>query len=64
MKLIKPDPAIFRLAEQRFGVEPGEALFLDDHPANVAAAQACGWQALQFVDPAQARRDLADRGLL
>jgi epoxide hydrolase-like predicted phosphatase len=43
----KPDPAIFELALERMGaVKPAEALFLDDHPANVAAAEALGMQAI------------------
>lgn len=39
----KPNPAIFELALQRMGgISAAEALFLDDHPANVAAAEALG----------------------
>ena len=42
----KPDPAIYRLALERLGVAPGEAVFLDDAPGNVAAAEAVGMQAV------------------
>jgi len=39
----KPNPAIFELALERMGgVSPAESLFLDDHPANVAAARQLG----------------------
>lgn len=62
VNLIKPDPAIFDLAAQRFGLPPSELVFLDDHPANVAAAQAAGWRALLFSDAAQAERDLRQAG--
>ena len=62
VKLIKPDPAIFDMASQRFGVAPAELVFLDDHPANVAAARAAGWQALLFSDAAQAEQDLRASG--
>ena len=62
VKLIKPDPAIFRMASQRFGVAPAELVFFDDHPANVAAARAAGWQALLFSDAAQAEQDLRASG--
>jgi putative hydrolase of the HAD superfamily len=58
----KPEPGIFALAEQRFGVPPAELVFLDDHAPNVAAAQALGWHALQFVDAAQAEAALRERG--
>lgn len=47
---IKPDRAIYDLAAQRFGVPAGGLLFFDDVVANVAAAQAAGWQAAHFTD--------------
>ncbi len=62
VNLIKPEPAIFALAAQRFGVPLGELLFLDDHGPNVTAALAAGWQALQFHDAAQAERDIRAAG--
>jgi putative hydrolase of the HAD superfamily len=58
----KPEPGIFAAAEQLFGVPPQELVFLDDHAPNVHAAQARGWQALQFVDAAQAYADLRVKG--
>lgn len=48
-KLVKPDPAIFALARARFGLSDGEALFIDDNAANVAAAEAAGWHAHRFA---------------
>ena len=63
VKLIKPDPAIFALAAQRFGLPPRALVFIDDVPANVAAAQAAGWQGVHFTDAAQCERDLRQAGL-
>lgn len=63
-RLVKPDPAIFRLAERRFGVEAGAMLFIDDNPDNIAAAQALGWQTHQFFDAKALEEDLAGRGLI
>jgi putative hydrolase of the HAD superfamily len=63
VKLIKPDPEIFALAAQRFGLPPAELVFFDDVPANVAAAQAAGWQGMHFTDAAQCERDLRRAGL-
>lgn len=40
--LRKPDPAIYELVLERLGVEARRAVFLDDHPTNVEAAQALG----------------------
>jgi 2-haloacid dehalogenase len=51
-KLMKPDPAIYSLARQRFGLGDGEALFVDDNPANVEGARAAGWHAHRFTTAA------------
>lgn len=50
--LVKPEAAIYQLALQRLGVEPQEAVFLDDMPANIEAARKLGLQTIHFV-PAQ-----------
>jgi putative hydrolase of the HAD superfamily len=44
--LRKPDPRIYRLTCERLGVETVAAVFLDDLPANVAAARAVGMEAV------------------
>ena len=64
VQLIKPDPAIYRLATTRFQAAPSELVFIDDHPPNIAAAQALGWDGFVFRNPAQAAAELAARGLL
>ena len=39
----KPDPAIFRIALERMGIEPGDAIFVGDVPSvDVAGARAAG----------------------
>lgn len=43
--LLKPDPAIYRLALTRLGMPADRALFLDDHAENVTGAQAVGMAA-------------------
>lgn len=48
--LAKPDPAIFRLTEDRLGVRPHEVVFLDDHEGYVEAARTCGWHAVWHRD--------------
>ncbi|HEX6247561.1 MAG TPA: HAD-IA family hydrolase [Nocardioidaceae bacterium] len=44
--LAKPDPAVFRLTEQRLGVASQEIVFLDDTSGHVAAARRLGWHAV------------------
>ncbi|MED5206297.1 MAG: HAD-IA family hydrolase [Pseudomonadota bacterium] len=63
-KLAKPDPAIFALAEARFGRSASTMLFIDDNRANVDAAAACGWHVHHFTDAAALESDLADRKLI
>jgi len=50
VKLVKPDPRIFHLAIVRLGVQPGEAIFIDDIAENVEAARKEGLIAIQFQD--------------
>lgn len=58
VNLVKPQPEIFRLMEARFSLKPGQTLFIDDLAANVAAARASGWQALQFESAPQLAQQL------
>lgn len=62
VQLIKPEPAIYALAQARFGVPASELVFLDDHEPNVQAARALGWQALHFHNAAQAELALQAAG--
>ncbi|MEK9209973.1 HAD family hydrolase [Sphingomonas sp. 2378] len=63
-KLVKPDPAIYALALARFGLEPHEAVFIDDSRANIDAAAAMGIHALHFTDEATLRPQLRALGLV
>jgi len=60
----KPDPRIFAYLVERFGIEPAATLFIDDSPANIDAARALGFRAIQFTDAAELRRELVRLGLL
>jgi epoxide hydrolase-like predicted phosphatase len=52
--LRKPDPAIFHLALQELGgIAPERAVFLDDAPGNIAAADALGIHAILVEDDYQ-----------
>jgi 2-haloacid dehalogenase len=63
-KLTKPDPRIFRLLLDRYGIDPARAIFVDDVAANAAAAGAIGILGIQFTGPEALRRELAELGLL
>ncbi|MEJ2759452.1 MAG: HAD family phosphatase, partial [Anaerolineales bacterium] len=49
--LMKPDPMIYQIALEATGSLPHEAVFIDDAPENVAAAQAVGMHAIRFTTP-------------
>lgn len=63
-KLAKPDPAIYRLAEARFGHAPQAMLFVDDNADNIAAVRACGWHGHLFTDAATLEAELKAHNLL
>jgi 2-haloacid dehalogenase len=60
----KPDPAVFDLLLSRYDLDPGNTVFVDDSPANVAAAAAVGLTALVFTGADRLRADLSRLGLL
>jgi HAD superfamily hydrolase (TIGR01509 family) len=51
--IVKPDPRIFHLAMERLGVQPAEAVFIDDMQINVEAARQQGLEGIQFLDTRQ-----------
>jgi 2-haloacid dehalogenase len=63
-KLLKPDPAIYYLALDRFDLRPEEALFIDDREINVEGARAVGMQAHLFTDADDLRTRLRAEALL
>jgi epoxide hydrolase-like predicted phosphatase len=56
--VMKPDARIFHIALQSLGVQPTEAVFVDDFTHNVEGARAIGMQAIQFRNPEQIRQEL------
>ena len=64
VKLLKPDPAIYWLALDRFRLRPAEALLVDDRAVNVEGALAIGMQAHLFTGADDLRARLEAEGLL
>ena len=63
-KLVKPDPAIFRLFLDRYGLEASEGVFIDDSEKNVRAAEALGFHVLHVGPGTDVREGLIRLGLL
>ncbi|MCA0253462.1 MAG: HAD-IA family hydrolase [Actinobacteria bacterium] len=62
--VVKPDPAIYRLACERLGVSLDRAVFIDDTAANAIAASEIGMTGLHFTSAERLRTDLVELGLL
>jgi 2-haloacid dehalogenase len=60
----KPDPRLFGILAERYGVDPPTSLFVDDAPANVEAAAALGFATERFTDAASLRDRLVKEQLL
>jgi len=56
--LRKPDPRIYELVCEQLGIEPAEAVFLDDIGANLKPARAMGMTTIKVTDPDQAIAEL------
>lgn len=63
-KLVKPDPAIYALAIDRFGFPADRLIFIDDRLDNVEGARAAGMHAHHFAGAEPLRAELAQHGLL
>ena len=62
-KLIKPDPAIYTLLLERYGLVAEESVFLDDTLANVEAARKLGIHGIWFQTKEQAEEELKRLGV-
>ncbi|ATP08455.1 HAD family phosphatase [Aeromonas salmonicida] len=64
VRMIKPEPDIYRYLLVSFDLKADECLFIDDSPANVAAAEALGIRGMVFTDAHSCRQQLVSLGYL
>ncbi len=57
--LVKPDPRLFQVLLDRYGLKAEECTFVDDNPDNVAAAKGMGMQGILFINAETLRKELA-----
>ena len=62
VRSIKPEPAIYQHCIEALGVQPSEALFIDDRDANLEQARAVGIRSIRFQSVEQLRQDLQALG--
>ena len=62
--LMKPQPEIYRLILERFGLKAEESFFIDDLPSNIEGAFYCNMPGAVFYnDVAKLRQDLRNAGV-
>ena len=54
--VVKPDARIYRILLERFGLEAGECLFVDDTPRNVLGARRVGMRGYHFTEDVESLR--------
>ncbi len=62
VRSVKPEPAIYQHCIDALGVQPSEALFIDDRDVNLEQARAAGIRGIRFQSVAQLRGDLQALG--
>ena len=61
--LIKPDPKIYEYILDTYDINPKEAVFIDDNPANIEAAKKFGINTVLFKDKGSADEELHRLGV-
>jgi 2-haloacid dehalogenase len=64
VRLVKPDPQIFKYFCEKFALSPEQIIYIDDLQHNVEAANRIGMHAIRFTDPVSLRQELVQLGLL
>jgi putative hydrolase of the HAD superfamily len=59
----KPKAAFFEHVQRLAGCPPEECLFIDDLPANIEGAKACGWHGIVYVDASDLRNRMRNLGV-
>ncbi|MDE5709549.1 MAG: HAD family phosphatase [Alistipes sp.] len=62
-RTVKPEPRIYEILLERYGLDPAETLFIDDRPINIAAAERMGIRGCLFdaQHPEETCRELRKR---
>ena len=62
-KLIKPDPKIWYVLLERYNIQAGESVFIDDNPKNIEMAQSLGFETIQVTPETNLEQELAGLGI-
>jgi 2-haloacid dehalogenase len=62
-RVIKPDPAIYRILLERYDLAPADCIFVDDSARNIETAREVGMKGVHFVEPIDLRAELSRHGV-
>lgn len=63
-KVIKPDPRIFEILLERYGLSARESVFIDDNQRNVESARRLSMTGIRFETPQKLSEQLVRLGVL
>ena len=63
-KIKKPDPRLYQILIDRYGIQPGKSIFIDDTKINVEIAVDLGFQTIHFLSANQLQEELQKLGLI
>ena len=63
-KIVKPDPKLYYILLDRFGINPGETLFIDDSAANIETAKEMGFHTIHLTGEVDLEKKLDELNLL
>jgi 2-haloacid dehalogenase len=62
--VLRPDPAIYQLLIDRYGIDPDRAVFVDDVAVNAEGGKPLGIHGIHFIGAPALRAALVELGLL
>jgi epoxide hydrolase-like predicted phosphatase len=62
--VVKPDPEIYHILENRYELKPERTVFIDDTAVNIEAAKSLGWKGIVYRDYDQAASELNAMGVV
>ena len=63
-KVKKPDPRLYQILIDRYDIQPGKSIFIDDTRINVEIAVDMGFQTIHFLSANQLQEELQKLGLI
>ena len=62
--VVKPDPEIYHILENRYELKPERTVFIDDTAVNIETAKSLGWKGIVYRDYDQAASELNAMGVV